>query len=74
MSKQVANFIHALAAVLAGNVVYFLLARYLPLAARHDPFRIDLGMVVDFSICLVAFVIIKTIAGRWRQPSDRPKD
>jgi len=71
MSKQVTNFIHALAAVLAGNAVYFLLARYLPLTARHDPFRIDLGMVVDFSICLVAFVIIKTIAGR--QPSDRPK-
>jgi hypothetical protein len=71
MSKQATNFIHALAAVLAGNAVYFLLARYLPLAARHDPFRVDLGMVVDFSICLAAFGIIKTIAGR-RGDSDRP--
>jgi hypothetical protein len=73
MSRQATNFIHALAAVLAGNAVYFLLARYLPLAARHDPFRIDLGMVVDFSICLVAFVIIKAIAGQKREPSDRPR-
>ena len=70
MSKQATNFLHALAAVLAGNAVYFLMARYLPLAARHDPFRVDLGMIVDFSICLIAFVIIKTFAGRG---SDRPK-
>jgi hypothetical protein len=72
MSKQATNFIHALAAVLAGNAVYFLLARYLPLAARHDPFRVDLGMVVDFTICLAAFGIIKAIAAR-RGDSDRPK-
>jgi hypothetical protein len=67
MSKSVANFVHALAAVLAGNAVYFLLVKHLPPQARHVPFQIDLGLVVDFSICLVAFGVIKTVAGRSRK-------
>ena len=70
MSKTVANFIHALVAVLAGNAAYFLLVRYLPPQVRHVPFRMDLGLVVDFWLCLVAFGVIKTIAG-WRRGSNR---
>ena len=66
MSKGVTNFMHALVAVLAGNAVYFLLERYLPPAARHEPFRMDLGMIVDFWVCLVVFGTIKTVAGRRR--------
>jgi hypothetical protein len=72
MSKGAINFIHALVAVLAGNAVYFLLVRYMPPGVRHVPFRIDLGLVVDFWLCLVAFGMIKTIAGR-RRRSDRPR-
>ena len=72
MSKQATNFVHALAAVLGGNAVYFLLMRYLPLGARHERSRIDLGMGVDFLICLVALVMIKAITGR-RSDSDQPK-
>ena len=72
MSRQATNFVHALAAVLAGNAVYFLLVRYLPMGARHQRSRIDLGMVVDFLICLAALGMIKTIAGR-RSDSDPPK-
>jgi len=66
MSKAASNFIHALVAVLAGNATYFLLGRYLPPRARHVPFQIDLGLVVDFWFCLVVFGLIKTIAGRKR--------
>ena len=69
MSKSVANFLHALIAVLAGNALYFLLEKYLPARAHHSPFRLDLGMVVDFWFCLVVFGIIKTVAGR----SDRTR-
>jgi len=72
MSRQATNFVHALAAVLAGNAIYFLLVRYLPLGARHQRSRIDLGMVVDFLICLAALGMIKAIAGR-RSDSDPPK-
>jgi hypothetical protein len=73
MSKQATNFVHALAAVLAGNAVYFLLARYLPLGVRHQAFRIDLGMVVDFLICVIALGMIKAIAGR-KSDSSPPGD
>jgi len=61
-----ANFVEALIAVLAGNAVYFLLIPYLPVAARHVVFRYDLGLVVDFWFCLVAFGIVKTVS-RWRE-------
>lgn len=65
MTKSVANFVHALVAVLAGNAAYFLLVRYLPPRARHVPFQMDLGIVVDFWFCLVAFGIVKAVAG-WK--------
>jgi len=64
MSKTTANFLHALIGVLGGNALYFLLMRYLPPGARHVPFRIDLGLVVDFWFCLVVFGVVKTIARR----------
>jgi hypothetical protein len=66
MSKTAANFMHALAAVLAGNAIYFLLMKYLPPRARHVPLQVDLGLVVDFCLCLVIFGLIKTVARRRR--------
>jgi len=57
-----ANFFHALAAVVAGNAVYFLLMPYLPVAARHRMDQLDLGLVVDFWFCLVILGTIKTVA------------
>jgi len=55
--------------VLAGNAAYFLAEKYLPARAHHAPFKIDLGMVVDFWFCLVVFGIIKTVAARRRRES-----
>lgn len=72
MSKAAANFIHALIAVLVGNAVYFWLGSHLPPKARHMPFKLDLGMIVDFWFCLVVFGMIKT-AARWRRSCNRPK-
>jgi hypothetical protein len=69
VSKQsVTNFVQALAAVLAGNAAYFLLLPFLPLSARHLPFRLDLGLLVDFWFCLVAFGVIKAFSSKSRQP------
>ena len=59
------NLVQALLAVVLGNVVYFLMAPSLPPAARHQPFRMDLGMVLDFWLCLVAYGLIRT-ARRWK--------
>jgi ABC-type tungstate transport system substrate-binding protein len=61
MSKSIVNFLQALAAVVVGNALYFLVEKYLPAGARHTLFKIDLGMVVDLCFCLVVFGIIKTI-------------
>jgi hypothetical protein len=64
MSKSGTNFVHALAAVLAGNVAYFLLEPHLPVQARHVSFRTDLGTLVDFFLCLLLFGTIKSVAAR----------
>lgn len=61
----VLNLLQSLLAILLGNVVYFLLLPSLPFAARHRPLHIDLGMVLDFSICLLIYGVIRT-ARKWR--------
>ena len=60
------NFAQALLAIILGNLVYFLLLPSLPPAARHHRLHIDLGMVLDFSFCLVIYGVILRIAQKWR--------
>jgi len=62
------NFLQSLAAVLAGNIVYFLLMPHLPPAARHNPARLDLGVIVDSWFCLVFLGVIKTVT-KWGKRS-----
>jgi hypothetical protein len=59
------NFLQALLAIILGNVMYFALLPTLPLVARHRPFRVDLGMVLDFWMCLVIYGLIRTLR-KWR--------
>ena len=59
------NFLQALLAIILGNVVYFALIPQLPPVARHRPFHMDLGLILDFWFCLVAYGLIRT-ARRWR--------
>lgn len=61
---MMANFIHSLIAVLAGNGIYFLLVPYLPPEARHAASRVGVGTVLDFGICLMIFLAIKTMLRR----------
>jgi hypothetical protein len=67
VSKQsvLINFVQALAAIILGNVAYFLLAPTFPPVARHHPFHLDLGMLLDFWFCLVAYGLIRT-ARKWK--------
>jgi hypothetical protein len=62
------NFVQSLIAVLAGNLVYFLLMPYLPPAARHHPPQLDLGVLVDFWFCVVFLGAIKTFT-KWGRGS-----
>jgi len=64
-SSVLINFLQALLAIILGNVVYFAFIPWLPPAARHRPLHLDLGMVLDFWFCLVAYGLIRT-ARQWR--------
>jgi len=49
-------------AVIAGNLLYFfVLMPHLPPDARHRPDRLDLGLIVDFWVCVVVYGIIELI-------------
>ena len=70
MSKPaVANFVHALIAVLGGNILYFLVMPYLPAPAQHVAPRVDLGLAVDFWFCLVLLGVVKMWAARRKDPA-----
>ena len=60
------NLLQMLLAIILGNVVYFALMPSLPALARHHQFQLDLGTVIDFSFCLLAYGIIRGTARRWR--------
>ncbi len=56
------NFWRALIAVLAGNAIFFLLVNpHLPPSARHKYFTMDLGLVIDFWVCLVVYGVVLSI-------------
>ena len=50
------NFQRSLAAVLLGNLIYFLIMPGLPVAARHNH-QWDLGLLIDFAICSLLYVL-----------------
>jgi hypothetical protein len=52
------NWLRALAAVLLGNAIYLLALPRLPRAMRHVPFHADLGMVLDFLLCMLFFLLM----------------
>ena len=53
------------AAVLIGSLLYFfVLMPHLPAAARHQPYRLDWGLLVDAWICLVIYGLIELILRR----------
>jgi len=61
------NFLDALAAVLAGNAIYFLLMPHLPRVMRHSLFKEDWGLFVDFAVCTIIFVVVKLVFRRARE-------
>jgi hypothetical protein len=63
--RAIVNLWQALLAVVLGNVVYFAIAPSLPAVARHHPFHMDLGTIVDFWFCLVAYGLIRS-AKKWK--------
>ncbi len=56
-----------LVAILIGNGIYFLLMPHLPARAQHRPDKLDLGLLVDFWICVVMYGLIELIVRRKRK-------
>lgn len=55
------------AAVVLGSLLYFFAqSPHLPPAARHTPFRLDWGLLIDAWICLVIYGLIE-LAMRFRR-------
>ena len=59
-------------AVLVGNLLYFfVLMPHLPPGGRHQPDRLDLGLIVDFWICVVVYGLVELVDRRWKQKQGR---
>jgi hypothetical protein len=59
MKLVTAKWFKYLVAILLGNGLYFALNPYLPPPARHHPFKLDLGTLVDFWLCLVVYGLLE---------------
>jgi hypothetical protein len=55
-------------AVVAGNLFYFfVLTPHLAPAGRHRPGQFDLGLIVDFWVCVVAYGLVELVDRQWRK-------
>ena len=50
-----AEWVRSLISILIGNGVYYAVIDFLPPTARHQPFKFDWGLAVDFWICVAVF-------------------
>ena len=62
MTTNASRWIRWLVIILLGNGFYFALFPYLPPAARHRRFQVDLGTLVDFWFCLIVFGVFELVA------------
>ena len=52
-----------LVAVLGGNIIYLAIEPQLPAPLRHRMFQIDLGLALDFLICVLLYGLIRLVRG-----------
>jgi H+/gluconate symporter-like permease len=57
------NLVDALIAIILGNLIYFfVLMPLLPPVARHETFRIDIGLAIDFGVCVAVYGALTMLA------------
>jgi len=58
-----------LVAILAGNIVYLFIEPQLPTALQHRVSQIDLGLGIDFLICVTAYGFVRLVRA-WNSTRD----
>lgn len=58
-----------LLAVLGGNIIYLAIEPQLPAPFRHRMFQVDLGLAIDFLICVFLYALIRLVRG-WGRRAD----
>ncbi|HWW51469.1 MAG TPA: hypothetical protein VN044_07010 [Verrucomicrobiae bacterium] len=54
------RWLEYLIAILVGNAIYyFSLVPHLPDILRHQGFQVDLGVAVDFAVCVAVYGLIR---------------
>jgi hypothetical protein len=54
------RWLEYLVAILIGQAIYYYsLVPHLPMSFRHQDFRIDLGMLLDFFVCVAVYGLIR---------------
>ncbi len=62
------RFLKQLIAVVVGNLLYlFVLMPHLPPAGQHRPDRLDLGLIVDFWVCVALYGVVELLDKWWRR-------
>lgn len=46
-------------AIVVGNAIYFALQPRLPPVLQHEIFRLDLGLVLDFLLCVGVYLLLR---------------
>jgi len=59
MKPVAMKWLKYLIAILLGNGLYFALNPHLPEAVRHHPYKLDLGTLVDFWLCVAVFGLLE---------------
>lgn len=54
--------------MVVGNLFYFfVLMPHLPASGHHRPDRLDLGLIVDFWVCVVLYGVIELLDRKWQR-------
>ena len=62
-----ARLLKYLLAILLGNFLYFVaILPHVPAAGRHQAFKLDLGLIIDFWACVACWGVIEMISRRRR--------
>lgn len=61
LTPRAKRLIKYLIAIVTGNLIYFVIAPHLPPAARHQPYRADIGLFVDLWFCVAVYGFIELL-------------